>query len=365
MSSLENIGKVFEVVLNGTPHVKVISAVCYHMISNGVSSVKSDNNLGMVAMPSDTFITMERKMIDAGWTVYRKEVVGDDRGGDVIGIEAFNHDGSIIYGYISIRYFVTSETMRIVTLANSDLSDWVRNIVTEFESYKLPSPVEIDILVGYSSTTSRPTLKSRHIAMDDNPPVDVFYPFIENGIDQLAGGYLTSSSNLLLLMGIPGSGKTTLMRELCRRYHTRPLFQVSGSKLVDDPNFDSFIGDLRDGSIVIIEDADTLLLSRKSGNQSMSMLLNELDGIATRDLKFIMTTNLSNVNDIDDAIYRTGRCYDVINFRKLTVDEIKKIGEVCELDVSHITSRSNLADVFSKKPIHEGDVKNSAGFISN
>jgi hypothetical protein len=38
-------------------------------------------------------------------------------------------------------------------------------------------------------------------------------------------------------------------------------------------------------------------------------------------VKFIITTNLRNLSDMDHAIYRPGRCFDHIIFDKLTAPQ--------------------------------------------
>jgi SpoVK/Ycf46/Vps4 family AAA+-type ATPase len=74
--------------------------------------------------------------------------------------------------------------------------------------------------------------------------------------------------------------------------------------------------------MIVVEDADLLLSPRSTGNMSMAQLLNETDGISSNhDRKVVFTTNLSRRSDIDEALMRTGRCYDVIEFRLLTPEE--------------------------------------------
>ena len=47
----------------------------------------------------------------------------------------------------------------------------------------------------------------------------------------------------------------------------------------------------------------------------------------------IFTTNLPNINDIDDALLRPGRCYAVKNLRSLEPDEALRLAEkICGED---------------------------------
>jgi SpoVK/Ycf46/Vps4 family AAA+-type ATPase len=74
--------------------------------------------------------------------------------------------------------------------------------------------------------------------------------------------------------------------------------------------------------IIVVEDADMLLAPRSSGNMIMPQLLNETDGIGSNHTrKIVFTTNLSHTRDIDEALMRAGRCYEVVNCRLLTPKE--------------------------------------------
>ncbi|MAP22952.1 MAG: hypothetical protein CL582_18665 [Alteromonadaceae bacterium] len=338
-------------------------AIRHHMFANGVSFLEGKHHLGLVDITPDILETSHRALISMGWNSRMTKSDGHDQDSNLETVVAVYIKDGVILGLIIVRWVRHSDTLRVSYLITDELEEHKSKTLDIFKPYVMPQPVEINALVGFDESNGRAKLVSRKINGNDNVPLDCFYPFIEESIDDLSSNYIKSNGNLLLLMGIPGSGKTTLMRDICRRYRDRDIYQISGPTLINSPLFNPFISDLKDGSIVVIEDADELLMSRRGGNQSMSMLLNELDGIATRDVKFIMSTNLSNVSDIDEAIYRTGRCYKVINFRKLNLDEINTIASECNLDVSHVTGKSVLADVFNASPIRDEDVKSNVGFL--
>jgi len=148
----------------------------------------------------------------------------------------------------------------------------------------------------------------------------VLYPQIEN-FDTFAKRFWESKSNILILQGDPGTGKTTLIKSLLE-YSGKEAYVTYDSKILDtDSPFATFMDDSESGAFVI-EDADLLLDSREQGNNMISRFLNVGDGlISMRDKKLIFSTNLKNINDIDPALTREGRCFDIINFRLLTPDE--------------------------------------------
>jgi ATP-dependent 26S proteasome regulatory subunit len=72
----------------------------------------------------------------------------------------------------------------------------------------------------------------------------------------------------------------------------------------------------------VVEDADLIMAKRSDGNHRMSEILNATSGIASDNhSKFILSTNLKSIDDIDPALLRHGRCFDVLCFRELTANE--------------------------------------------
>ena len=64
---------------------------------------------------------------------------------------------------------------------------------------------------------------------------DAFYPFIEDGIENLRDQFLASKSNVLTFTGIHGSGKSTLARYIGSSLETTRLFIVSDPSIYVDP----------------------------------------------------------------------------------------------------------------------------------
>jgi ATP-dependent 26S proteasome regulatory subunit len=102
-----------------------------------------------------------------------------------------------------------------------------------------------------------------------------------------------------------------------------------------------------DNTLVIFEDVDTLLAPREGqdGNELMSMLLNELQGIASKKIKLVITTNLSTRNKIDQALIRPGRCYKAVETRELTLHEATRVVNHYELPES-CAAAGTLAEIF-------------------
>lgn len=121
-------------------------------------------------------------------------------------------------------------------------------------------------------------------------------------------------------------------------------------------------------SIILIEDADILLKSRKEGNSAMQELLNDTDGISSNSSrKIIFTTNQSNLNEIDFGLTRNGRCFGFFDMQRLTPSEATIAREKAGLPPisGGFTKDVVLADalaVFKKQYIKKSTNKN-IGFI--
>ena len=84
-----------------------------------------------------------------------------------------------------------------------------------------------------------------------------------------------------------------------------------------------------------------LLKARTSGNEEMHRFLAIADGVArSQGRKIIFTTNLPNVNDIDDALIRPGRCFAVKNLRSLEPAEALTLARrLCAEDEERFAAR--------------------------
>lgn len=182
----------------------------------------------------------------------------------------------------------------------------------------------------------------------DETLVQESYPYIPN-LNKFIESYLRSTEPVLILVGAPGTGKTKLLRHvvrniankliassgraemdipLCNPYnangdHFTPTFAYTNdSKAVSfDEIFVDFIGD---GDIqgLVLEDMDSTLKPRTDGNDIMSKLLSSSDGfISNYNKKMILTSNIVNINTIDAAFKRPGRCYGMVKTRKLNKNE--------------------------------------------
>jgi len=159
-----------------------------------------------------------------------------------------------------------------------------------------------------------------------------------------------NESGLFLFHGQPGTGKSTYIRYLIHSVKKRVIFispNLAGN--LDSPTFTAFLIK-NPNSIFVIEDAENLIVSRDSENNSaISMILNLTDGLLGEGLgiQFICTFN-THLSRIDKALLRKGRLKALYEFGALSVDKANYLLESLKLD--HKTSKPmTLAEIYNLK----------------
>jgi hypothetical protein len=98
---------------------------------------------------------------------------------------------------------------------------------------------------------------------------------------------------------------------------------------------------------MVMEDADMFLKSRQEGNTMMHKFLNVGDGlVTTRNKKMVFSTNLPSIKDIDSALVRPGRCYDILHFSELNQEQAEKLAEKAGVSIDGERTKWSIADVF-------------------
>lgn len=168
------------------------------------------------------------------------------------------------------------------------------------------------------------------------------------------------TSGIILLHGLYGSGKTTYIRHLINNTEKNFIYvpiNMVGS--LNEPEFLPFITQYRD-SVLIIEDCEHLIQSRKNGTPSNALvnLLNMGDGLLgdALQLKIICTFN-AELSDIDEALLRKGRLVVRYYFDKLSPEKSVRLQK--DIKRNNIVNEAlTLAEIFNPE---ENDLAGEAG----
>ena len=168
----------------------------------------------------------------------------------------------------------------------------------------------------------------RSFFKNDFKPKKNYIPYIDT--DEMFKQFFNGDENILLLVGKSGTGKSKLT-SLAIEYlasnkvnsYNRSVATVGDADILLHDGFWYQIRDMRI-DLVILDDFDFMLGSRDSEdtkqNKFLSKFLTFTDGVRKNKIKFIVTTN-QEYRDMDKAILRKGRLFDVLEMRELSLEE--------------------------------------------
>lgn len=215
--------------------------------------------------------------------------------------------------------------------------DEVTEIVTALAEMKMPEKkreFEISIITQTSYGMELKALPIAQTSLD----ISLYYNDCFKPIDELIQQRLSQKNDkgIVLLHGLPGTGKTTYLRYLIGKLDKRILFMspaIAGS--LTNPEFIELLLD-NPNCVLVIEDAENIIMDRKfNSNSAVANLLNIGDGLLSDCLNVqVICTFNSSLASIDSALRRKGRLIAEYEFGKLSVAKAQALSDHLQLNVT-------------------------------
>jgi len=299
-----------------------------------------------------------KNRIDSGKkTVHRETTVLCNRAKWAEWAEQNYNDYLYVQGNSSNGFIIEEETLNYIKFDVNSNSTTVRAVGDVDFCDDMVEIIEnnFDVVTSYIEWVYSSDGASCNVPLNrDRLPVAEMYPFLKGEtLESYYDRYMASSANILLLIGPPGTGKTTFIRGLLAHTSSSAIVTYDAQILEKDGFFARFIED--ESNIMVLEDSDAFLKSRNDGNTMMHRFLNVGDGlVTTKGKKMVFSTNLPSIRDIDSALVRPGRCFDIITFDTLTVQQANVLANKLEVTLpakprGKEMENYSIADVFNQQ----------------
>jgi len=276
--------------------------------------------------------------------------------------------GYFVYTLAPDLILFFDSTQRVVRFLFKKTSlTFINQLVDEIAAFKetADKKAEIFLLVldNGSFNITKFELKQPEFTLEDNYNDDLL-PVHQKILSRLN---TDKDKGIVLLHGEPGTGKTSYIRYLTSITNKKVIFFPPNlAESITHPNLISVLID-NPNSILVIEDAENILLDRNHNDKSaVSALLNLSDGLLSDCLNIqIICTFNTDVAKIDSALLRKGRLIASYKFEALTPEKAQKLSAKKGFS-NYIAKPMRLTDIYNQSEAkYTPQTKKRIGFKSN
>ena len=265
-------------------------------------------------------------------------------------------------------HYESSHTGIAIVLSSESIqrsNDYILEIESALSKFIVKNKVvSYTILQNDNSEILNEIFYQDSIDVDFNP---VATPFIED-VDTYIEDFLNSKAPVMILQGEPGTGKTTFVKYLLQTMQSK--VQEKRANFNAMYSFDENIFYLSDFykrlifdeyDVLVLEDINQVLHKNQDAEiNPINKFLSVTDGLISKYKKIIITTNIESKYQLNPALLRPGRCFDVLEFRKLRGVEIDNLCDSCAKDLQLQTESINLSEFYAKR-----DASYNTSLLSN
>jgi hypothetical protein len=240
-----------------------------------------------------------------------------------------------------------------ILFSNNDY-DRANKMLHTFKTMKAPQKeddYEINIISLSGGSLDLKILAIKPTKLDINLYYNDDFLAVHNTINERLSK--ENDKGIVLLHGLPGTGKTTYLRYLIGNLKKKVMFvspSVAGNLM--NPEFMDLLLD-NPNSILVIEDAENIIMDRRYSSQSsVSNLLNISDGLLSDCLNVqIICTFNSELHLVDNALLRKGRLIARYEFGKLETVKAQALAKHLQKPIQ-VNKPMTLAEITNPEETH-------------